>query len=427
MAKANNELKDLLTFLDSSPTSWHAVEQITQKLKQSGFEPLEEGSPWKLVSGGRYYVTRNGSSLAAFIIPTQKPVAAKIGGSHTDSPGFKLKPNAEYLKEHMVMLGLEVYGAPLLSSWLNRDLGIAGRILVKDSKGKIQEKLVNLTQQPVIIPQLAIHLDRGVNDTGLILNKQEHLAALAAIDNIPPKNYLEFLLKKQLHFHTLLAHDLFLYPLEPARLIGFNQQLISSYRLDSLGSVYAILQGLTSGAKPDKNWIKMAIFWDHEEIGSETAQGAASSFAPHILERIALATGMGREEYLCLLNRSLCLSVDLTHALHPNYPEKHEPHHQVMLNKGIVIKSNAQNRYATDAKSAAIVIDLCEKQKIPYQKFVSRNDIPSGSTIGPIHARKTGMSTVDIGYAQLSMHSSRELVSSQDHLDMCKLLTEFYK
>lgn len=427
MPRANNDLKDLLTFLDTSPTPWHAVEFIVQKLKHLKFESLEEGSPWKLNPGGRYFVTRNGSSLAAFIVPLQKPYAAKIAGSHTDSPGFKLKPNAEYLKENMVMLGLEIYGAPLLTSWLNRDLGIAGRIIAKDSKGKIQEKLVKLYEEPVIIPQLAIHLDRGVNETGLILNKQEHLAALAAVDSIPPKNYLEALLKKHLHFHTLLSHDLFLYPLEPARLIGFNQQLISSYRIDSLGSVHAILQGFANSTKPDKNQLKIAIFWDHEEVGSETAHGAASPFASQILERIALAAEMGREDFLCLLNRSLCISVDQTHALHPNYPEKHEPHHPVMLNKGIVIKSNAQSRYATDARSAAAVINLCEKLKIQHQKFVSRNDIPCGSTIGPIHARLTGMSTVDIGYPQLSMHSCRELASCQDHLEMAKLLAEFYK
>lgn len=432
MAKIAPELQDLLSFLNHAPTAWHAVDLMLQKLRTANFEVLEENAAWKLKPGGRYAVTRNGSTLSAFVLPSGVPSSARVAASHTDSPSFKLKPNPEFMKENMVMLGLEIYGGPLLSSWLNRDLGIGGRVVFTDPKGKMHEQIVTLDQHPVVIPQLAIHLDRHVNDSGLILNKQEHLAALAALD-LPPStkdkktNYFETILKEQIGAHTLLAHDLFLYPLEPARLIGFNQQMIASYRIDSLGSVHAILHGFLQNVKPAKDQIRMVVFWDNEEVGSETAQGAASPFLPETIERICLSMGLGREAYMRLISQSLCLSVDLAHALHPNYPEKHDPRHQILLNKGIVIKSNAQNRYASNARSSAIVAALCEKLKIPYQKFVSRNDIPSGTTIGPIHAHFTGMPTVDIGNAQLSMHSCRELASCQDHLDMCRLLSNYLK
>lgn len=417
-------MQELLDFLDQSPTAWHAVEAILKKLQPFDFEILNENHPWKLKPGGRYVVTRNGSTLAAFVVPQNAPIAAKLAGAHTDSPGFKLKPQAEYVKENMVMLGVEVYGSPLLSSWLNRDLGIAGRVVFKE-KGKIHEKLVDIKEHPVVIPQLAIHLDRGVNENGLILNKQDHLAALAGLDH--KKKYLESVLKEKFRYQTLLAHDLFLYPLERARFVGLNQEFIASYRIDNLGSVYAILQALLKNTKPDKDHLKLAIFWDNEEIGSETSQGAASPFVPHLMERICLSLGLGREEYMCLINQSLCLSVDQTHALHPNYPDKHEPRHMILMDKGIVIKSNAQNRYATNARSAALVADLCDRLKLPYQEFVSRNDISSGTTIGPIHSHLTGMPTVDIGYPQLSMHSCRELACIQDHVTMCTLLHEFFK
>lgn len=432
MTKNAPILQDLLFFLNKAPTAWHAVDHMMQKLLKAGFEVLNETMAWKLKAGGRYAVTRNGSTLAAFILPSNPPVSAQVAGSHTDSPAFKLKPNPEFIKENMVMLALEIYGGPLLSSWLNRDLGIGGRVLFTDAKGEVCEQIVSLDQHPVVIPQLAIHLDRHVNENGLILNKQEHLAALAALD-IPTHtkdkktHYFTTLLKEKIGAHTLLAHDLFLYPLEPARFIGFNQQMIASYRIDSLGSVHAILHSFLQDIKPAKDQMKMVVFWDNEEVGSETAQGAASPFLSQTIERICLSLGLERESYMRLITQSLCLSVDLAHALHPNYPEKHDPHHQILLNKGIVIKSNAQNRYASNACSTAIVAELCERLKIPYQKFVSRNDIPCGTTIGPIHAHSTGMPTVDIGAPQLSMHSCREIASCQDHLEMCRLLSAFWQ
>ena len=428
--KVKTETEDLIQFLNASPTAWHAVDEMRQRLTKAGFTYLEENEAWKLTKGGKYFVSRGGSSLAVFQLPKENPKSAFILGAHTDSPALKIKPNAEFLKENMLMIGVEIYGGPLITSWLNRDLGIAGRAVGLDQKGRVQTRLVRIEQFPLQIPQLAIHLDRSVNEQGVLLNKQEHLAALAALDIKPDKvthktHYLENLLKKECQFTSILSHELFLYPLEAPRFLGNEQQMLSSYRLDNLGGVHAALYSLLQPSKTSKENLKMAIFWDNEEIGSHTFKGASSPFLPQILERICLALELGREDYFQLIAKSQCLSIDLVHALHPNYPEKHEARHLTLMNQGIVIKTNAAQRYAGDAISVAQVVDICQKEKIPYQYFVSRNDITSGTTIGPITANLTGIPTVDVGFAQLSMHSTRELCACQDHVDMCRFLKAF--
>lgn len=419
-------IEELLSFMDSAPTAWHAVDQAKNMLNSASFTELDEGKPWNLVPGKGYYAVRNGSALCAFILPKNKPKRVHIAAAHTDSPSLKIKPRGEYRKENLLMLGVEVYGGPLLTSWLNRDLGIAGRVVYLGKEGSIQSANIAIDDAPVVIPQLAIHLDREVNTTGLLLNKQTHLSALAAID-YPDGSYLEDMLKKKIAYDKLLSRELFLYPLEKARLLGPNSELLSSYRFDNLGSVHAALTGLLSSVVPADETIKMAALWDNEEVGSDTAQGAASPFFSAIAERILLNFGASREDFFIFLHNSLCLSIDQAHALHPNYSEKHDPQHQPLLGGGIVIKSNAQQRYATDGLGEAFVKRLCLREEIPYQSFVSRGDIPCGSTIGPIHATTTGMRTVDIGCPQLSMHSSRELAAVKDHLMMCKAVQGFFK
>ena len=418
----------LLEFLNGSPTAWHAVSHCVSELKRHRFQEIQEGERWHLKPGGSYFVVRNGSSLCAFILPTGVPKGLKMAVSHTDSPALKLKPNAEFRKENMLMLGVEPYGSPLLTSWLNRDLGIAGRVVFLD-RNKQKEELVCIKDFPLILPQLAIHLDRNVNENGLILNKQDHLAVLAAIapKRKSKKGYLETILRKSLKFNELLAFDLFLYPLEAPRLAGENHELLSAYRIDSLAALHACLKGFTAENKPDSETLKMVAFWDNEEIGSHTAQGAGSPFVPQVIERILLSQKLSREDYFQLLSRSLCVSVDLTHAVHPNYQDKHEPHHLLLLNEGVAIKTNAQHRYASDARSCAAIIALCKEHKIPYQKYAARGDIPAGTTVGPIHANLTGMPTVDIGPPQLSMHSCRELMGIQDYLALQKLLAKFFQ
>lgn len=421
------EIFNLLDFLKNAPTASHAVHWLVHQLKSAGFTALDEGEKWQLQPGKKYYVVRGGSSLCAFITPKKKLKKLLIAASHTDSPTFKLKPNPEFTKENMVMLGLEIYGGPLITSWLNRDLGIAGRVTIMNKKGEVEEKLFRSEEYPVTIPQLAIHLDRGVNENGLLLNKQDHVAALACLKtDKKTKPYLERLIEKQFAFKELLSHELFLYPVEPPKLIGWDDEFISGYRIDSLCSVHAIIRGLLESDKPDDDNVKIAAFWDHEEIGSSTSSGAGSPFLAHTIERIALSFKLDREAYFGLIHNGACLSVDLCHSLHPNFPEKHEPHHTVLMGNGIVLKSNAHQKYATDSFFSGRVAALCKKLKVPFQKTVSRNDIPSGSTIGPIHATLTGMKTVDIGASQLSMHSARELTSSKDHIAMCKLLHGWY-
>ncbi len=421
-------IESFLSFLAGSPTACHAVENCSSALLKENFVCLKEEDLWKIEPGGRYFVVRNRSSLCAFIAPKKKPIQLNIAASHTDSPALKLKPNAEFYKENMLCLGLEMYGSPLLSSWLNRDLKIAGRVIYKDKAGLVKDTLVDLDKYPALIPQLAIHLDRGVNENGTMLNKQQQLVALASISAKTKDHpaYIESILKEHLPIDEIFSTDLYLVPMEQPRLFGDNQQMIASYRIDSLASVHAILTAFIHDIRPSDHAMKMMVLWDNEEVGSQTAQGAGSPFAMQVLERLMLSLSFSREDYLRLLARSLCVSVDLSHAMPPNYSDKHEPHHLVLLNKGIVIKTNAQHRYASDAHSIAVIVRLCKEGKIPFQYYVSRGDIPCGSTIGPIHAALSGMATVDIGSPQLSMHSCREIAGTIDHLSMCSLLSLYF-
>lgn len=420
---SNPLLQDLLNFLNQSPTAWHAAANAVNLLKKYHFIELHENENWDLSPGKRYYVTRNNSSFCAFIVPHSTPKAAKIIGSHTDSPALKLKPLPEIRKQNMILFGVEIYGAPLLTSWLNRDLGIAGRVTYIPKKGNtVQQTLINLDEAPLTIPQLAIHLDREVNEKGLILNKQDHLNALLAIENAAPQPYLESLITRKIGLKEIISSDLFLYPLEPARLIGADHAFLAAYRLDNLVSLHASLRALLKHPEPHQSDLKMIVSWDNEEIGSNTSQGAGSPFLQQILERILISFKKGRSDYFSLLNRSLCVSVDLGHASHPNYPEKHDAQHQTLMGKGIILKNNAQQRYASDARSALPVLMVAKEHGLPLQRYVNRNDIPCGSTIGPIHASLSGMPTVDIGIGILSMHSSREIMACQDHLYLCEFL-----
>lgn len=418
------EITSLLNFLNASPTAWHAVDSMMTQLHDAGFHILNEEERWDLRPGQRYVVSRNGSSVCAFVVPQSNLTHFHAILSHTDSPSFKLKPNSEFRKENMIMLGTEVYGAPLLTSWLNRDLGLAGRVVHTNNMGKISESLIRLDDRPMVIPQLAIHLDRQVNQDGVVLNKQEHLSILAGLSDVksPSGNYVENWLREKISFQNLLSADLFLFPLEQAALVGRDKEMIAGYRIDNLCSVHASLNAISQVKEAHPHALKIIAAVDNEEIGSATAQGAGSPFVANVLERISLSLKMSREDYLRAIRGSLCVSADLAHALHPNYSDRHEPRHQILMEKGIVIKSNAQQRYATDARTSGFIVDLCQKNNIPYQNFVVRSDMPCGSTLGPIHAERTGMPTVDIGSPQLSMHSCRELTSCQDHVSMCKFL-----
>lgn len=416
----DHKIEDLLQFIEASPTPYHAVQCATQKLQDAGFVALKEEEPWKLALGGKYYLSKNETTLAAFCLPEKWHPQCSLFAAHTDSPCLKLKPKPEFRKDNLLLLSLEPYGSPLFASWVNRDLGIAGKVSFLN-EGLVQEKLVNFKSHPVFIPQLAIHLDRQVNEKGLVLNPQEELSAISAIVS---HFDLSTLLQSEIERCEILNLDLFLYPLEGPRLVGFNHEFIASHRLDNLGSCHAILKMLQSNKTPS-NEFKIGIFWDHEEIGSQSASGASSPFLLHLIERITIGLNLNREAFLQLLSKSVLLSIDVAHAAHPNYPSKHDPRHPNFLGQGISLKTHAQQKYASDTKLASYLRWLSKKEKIPLQEYSHRADMGAGSTIGPISSAKTGISTIDIGYPVLSMHASRELSAVDDHLSLCRLLKTF--
>lgn len=412
-------LDDLMHFIQQSPTAWHAVHSVGERLTSVDFTPLEEGEPWKLKKGESYFVERGGS-VCAFTLPKSMPARLRIVGGHTDSPALKLKPNPDIQSGAFHQLSTEVYGAPLLSSWMNRDLAIAGRIIVENAQGKIEEQLIFLDEVPVVIPQVAIHLDREVNEKGLIIDKQEQLRPILTL-NPSEKPQLEPLLKQYVNFKHLLAFDLFLVPLEAPRFLGMRDEMVASYRLDNLASSHACVTAIASAKQ--SSTLQMMMLWDAEEIGSRSAEGAASTFAEDVIKRIRHFYEMSEEEWQCLKSEALCISVDVSHAYNPNYSKKYDPNHHSIPGKGVVIKYNSDKKYVTDGKTAAVVVSACKHLKLPYQSYASRSDMPSGSTIGPIFASVMGMPTVDLGIPLLSMHSIREVMAVQDHLHLCTLLT----
>lgn len=396
---------DFVRFLNSSPTAYHAAHEIQERLK---FKELKESDRWKLSAGQTYCVTRGGSLVIAFRMPTQAPTKAMILASHIDSPALKLKPHAESFSHGIGLLGTENYGAPLLHSWLDRDLKIAGRVIFKEGK----TKLVCLDDLPITIPNLAIHLNRDVTEKGLIVNKQDHLKVPFTLQ------FRDNALEKKLGEEPL-AFDLFLVSAEKPALLGFEQDLLAAYRLDNLTSAYSCLEALRK-ATPSSDTLQIAVFWDHEEIGSTSYVGADSLFLDQVLERIVSCS---REDLFRLKSQSLCLSVDVAHAFNPNYSDKYDPTNTPELGKGVVVKFNANQKYATDGLNAAHLLELAHKKKIPVQKQANRSDVPTGSTVGSIMAANLGISTVDIGISCWAMHSIRESIAVKD-LDALTSLLE---
>ncbi len=409
-----SDCSSFLSFIEKSPTVWHAAKEIAHQLKEAGFTQLQESQRWNLKPNQGYFVEREGALICAFRMPQKKAEGAILLASHTDSPALKVKPMPDLSHKEIAQVGTEVYGGPLLHSWLDRDLAIAGK--VETDSGA---HLIFLHDLPLIIPQLAIHLDRTINEKGILVHKQDHLKAVLSIKG---EHTVEDLLKKRLKCKKIYAFDLFLVPLEKPGLVGFDQEMIAGYRLDNLCSAYPCLEAILK-AKGRSDFIQMALFWDHEEIGSMSSTGADSQFVDQVLERICLAMQQDREDFHRLKSRSIILSADVGHAWNPNYTEKYDPHNSPLLGKGVMLKFNAGRKYATDASSAAIVARLAEKHQIKLQPGANRSDIPSGSTVGPIMSANTGIPTVDLGLPCWAMHSTREIISSSDLCDLTKLLT----
>jgi aspartyl aminopeptidase len=400
-------------FLARSPTSWHAAKEIGSCLAEADFSPLSERDRWTLEAGQAYFVQREGSLVCAFRLPQKKPTSAILLASHTDSPALKIKPHPDLATQGISQLLTEIYGGPLLHSWLDRDLTIAGRI-----ETDMGSRLVFLDDFCLNIPQLAIHLDRTINEKGILVHKQDHLKAVYAIQGT---HTLESVLKKHFSFKTLYTHDLFLVPTEKPGLTGLNGELIAGYRLDNLSSAFACLGALVLAA-PRSDALQMAIFWDHEEIGSTTSTGAGSLFALQMLERIGIAVNLMPEDVHRLKSSSIALSADVTHGWNPNFPEKYDSQNSPLLGRGVAIKFNAGRKYASDAASAASLCKIGEAKKIQLQHAANRSDIPGGSTVGPIMSANTGIPTVDIGVPCWAMHSTREIIAASDLKDLGDLM-----
>lgn len=422
----DNLIKDLLAFLSGSKSSFFASLEIRKRLEKAGFIYLPEDKPFKIMRGEKYYLCHQGTTIVAFITGSEKiaKTGFNLAGSHIDYPCLKLKPQSLKTEKGITKIGVQLYGLPIISTWLDRELGIAGKIIVKTAKG-YKVEYVDLKKPVAVIPNVAIHLNREVN-SGFAYNPQTHLNAILSVSSTGT-NPLYSLIAEELKVKVeqIAESDLYLYDFTTPNLLGLKQEMIVSQGLDNLAMTHSILSALLKCEKPQKTAV--AIFFDNEEIGSQTSQGANSLLLEEILERICLSQSDSREDFYLALRNSFFISADVANAWHPSFAEKYEPDYAPLMNKGPVIKFDAYNRYASDAESSYRFIQLCEKAKVPYQKFLVRSDATSGVTIGPILSSKLGLKTVDIGNPIWAMHSIRETGGTEDHKYLVQVLEEYYK
>lgn len=414
--------RDLLHFISKSPSVFHVVRHIKTALLYAGFTEIREEDSWQIKRGGKYVVTRNGSALIAFSIPEDGGNAFKITAAHCDSPTFKIKENPEMRDGKYTRLNVEGYGGMIMSTWLDRPLSAAGRLFVKNN-GQIISKLVSLDHPTLLIPSVAIHMDRTVN-SGHAWNIQNDLLPLYSTDG--SADFMETLAQAaKVKAADILGHDIFLYSCSPGILWGPQHEFISSPRLDDLQCAFATFRGFTNG-KNQKDISVYALF-DNEEVGSGTAQGAGSTFLTNTISRLALSLGRSYDEIQAMLAKSFMISADNGHAVHPNHGEYADPVNAPVLNGGIIIKFNASQKYSTDGYSAAVFRDLCLKADVPVQTYTNRSDIPGGSTLGNISNTKVAVPTVDIGLPQLAMHSSYETAGAKDTEYLVKAVSYFFE
>jgi len=412
--------EDLLRFIDASPSPYHVVATVAQRLSAAGFVQLPRDEHWTEASG-RFYMIEGGTIIAWVEPGTAADAPFTIVGAHTDSPNLRVKPIPDTGTAGFRQVGVEVYGGVLLNSWLDRDLGLSGRVDLRDGP-----TLFRIDDPILRIPQLAIHLDREISDRGLNLNRQQHLRPVWGTGPVTPDGFRSLIAESMGVATTdVLAWDLMTHDLTPSTICGSDNSLIAAPRLDNQMSCWAATDALIAAA--DVGQRSIVCLFDHEEVGSESATGAGSALLPTVIERIVAAMGGSRDDMLVALARSFCVSADGAHATHPNYPDRHDPDHQIQLNAGPVIKINANERYATNAHSHARFIRACEAVSVPYQRFVSRTDMPCGSTIGPVTSAKLGITTVDAGVAQLAMHSARETAGAIDPPMFAEVLAGLFR
>lgn len=418
-------IDELFSFIQKSPTAFHAIDTIRGMLDEQGFEELMEGKRWDVFPGGKYYVTRNGSSIIAFKIGNDlEQYCFRIVASHSDSPTFKIKENAEIaVNKRYTKLNTEGYGGMICSSWFDRPLSLAGRVVIKEGQ-KYVTKLVNLDRDLLMIPNVAIHMNRTVNE-GFAYNKQIDLLPLIS-GKAYEQGMLRELIAKELSVlpESIYGMDLFLYNRTAPCKWGTEEEFISCPQLDDLECAYTSLQGFLNGEN-DKS-VQVYACFDNEEVGSLTKQGAGSTFLCDVLTRINRLLGKDEEDYLCALASSFMLSCDNAHAVHPNHPEKTDMDNCVYMNEGIVIKSHAGQKYTTDALSGAVFKGICEASGVPVQYFANRSDMAGGSTLGNIAMSQVSVHCLDIGLAQLAMHSCYETAGVKDVDYMIRAVTGFY-
>ena len=423
--------QELIDFLYKSPTAYHAASSVKDMLDNEGFEEIFEKDAWKFKKGGKYYLVKNNSAVIAFKVGNGEieKDGFRLIGAHTDAPGFRIKPNAEMKTEdHYVRLNTEVYGGPILYTWFDRPLGIAGRVILKGKSAlKPRVELVNINKPVLIIPSLAIHMNRSVNE-GYNFNRQKDTLPLVGFVNeeLEKKGYLMSLLTKELGVSEdeILDFDLYLYEYEKGCVMGINEELISAGKLDDQWMVFAGVKALINSTDIDSTKVMICI--DNEEIGSLTAQGARSKLIRGTLERIAIALGKNSEEFFRAVSNSVMISADLAHAVHPNLPEKHDPTNRPLLGNGPVLKIAASGSYSTEGVAAGIFEAVCKEANVPVQKFVNRSDVRGGTTIGPMSAADLCIPVIDMGAPLIGMHSVRELASVKDNFYTIEAFTKFF-
>jgi aspartyl aminopeptidase len=421
---------DLMAFLDASPTPFHAVLSMKKMLGNAGFSELSEAGEWMLKAGDKHFVTRNGSSIIAFVVGRDDlgNNGIRLVGAHTDSPCLMVKPQPDISKQGYFQLGVEVYGGALLNPWFDRDLSIAGRVVYRNSKNQLKQKLVDFKTAVATIPSLAIHLDRNAN-TDHSINAQTDIVPIlmmekeASVGASESSQAFRRLLRERFlnEDDTVLDYELCLYDTQSAAVIGLNSEFIASARLDNLLSCFVAAQAMISSSGAHTC---LMVCNDHEEVGSVSAIGADGPFLENIIDRLS---GGGSTSLVSrIINKSLMMSCDNAHATHPNFSNNHDGGHLPKLNGGPVVKVNVKQRYATTSLTSSIFRQLCDELEIPVQTFVSRNDLGCGSTIGPIAAARLGVPTLDVGIPQLAMHSCREITGADDPLRLSRVLLEFF-
>ncbi|MET9555448.1 M18 family aminopeptidase [Streptomyces sp. NPDC006645] len=418
---------DLMTFLAASPTPYHAVANAAERLEKAGFRQVRETDAWEGTTGGKY-ILRGGALIAWYVPEGAEPhTPFRIVGAHTDSPNLRVKPLPDTGAYGWRQVAVEVYGGPLLNTWLDRDLGLAGRLTLRDGS----HRLVNVDRPLLRVPQLAVHLDRGVNTDGLKLNPQRHMQPVWGLGEAEEGDLIRFVAEEAgVDAADVTGWDLMPHSVEPPARLGRDFDLVAGPRMDNLLSVHAgtaALAAVAGAADSDTAlpYIPVLAAFDHEESGSQSDTGADGPLLGTVMERSVLARGGSYEDRARALAGTVCLSSDTGHAVHPNYAERHDPTHHPRINGGPILKVNVNMRYSTDGGGRAVFAAACERAGVPWQSFVSNNSMPCGTTIGPITAARHGIKTVDIGAAIVSMHSARELCGADDPFLLANALTAF--